>query len=168
VSEQPVTPSASTPAARHATVPWEGLAVCAAVCLLAAFGLAGAGGAALIAAACAAGVVLGAVAVLRRSATVAVVAVTMAATALATAAGLSLGDRARATEHRVPFPAVVGLPLERARALFDRHGPVHYVIKKVPYGARDTVLRATGYSTDGTYAPGSTITLVVGTRAAKP
>jgi hypothetical protein len=137
--------------------------------MLAAIGLAGSGGATLIAAAIAAAVVLTAVAALRRSATAAVVAVTMAMTALALAAGLSLGDRVRAAEHRgVPFPAVVGLRLERARALFDRHGPVHYVIKKVPYGARDTVLRATGYSTDGTYAPGSTITLVVGTRVPRP
>jgi hypothetical protein len=167
VSEQPEPPSA--PAARRVTVPWEGLAVAAAACLLTAIGLAGAGGATLIAAAIASAVVLAAVAVLRRSATAAVVAVTMAATALALAAGLSLGDRVRAAEHRgVPFPAVVGLPLERARALFDRHGPVHYVIKQVPYGARNTVLRATGYSTDGTYAPGSTITLVVGTRAPRP
>ena len=169
MSEQPDPPSAPPPTVRHAAVPWEGLAVSAAVCLLAAIGLAGAGGATLIAAAIAAAVVLAGVAVLRRSATAAVVAVTMAATALALAAGLSLGDRVRAAEHRgVPFPAVVGLRLERARALFDRHGPVRYEIKKVPYGARDTVLRATGYSTDGTYAPGSTITLVVGTRAPRP
>jgi hypothetical protein len=98
-----------------------------------------------------------------------VVAAVLAATALTLAAGLALGDRARASGDRgVPFPAVVGLPVERARALFDRHGPVHYVIKKVPYGARGTVLRASGYSTDGTYAPGSTITLVVGTRAPRP
>jgi hypothetical protein len=169
MSEQPEPPSAPTPAARLVTVPWEGLAVVAAVSLLAAIGLAGAGGATLIAAAIATAVGLAVVAVLRRSATVAVVAVTMAATALALAVGLSLGDRVRAAEHRgVPFPAVVGLRLERAKALFDRHGPVHYEIKKVPYGARDTVLRATGYSTDGTYSPGSTITLVIGTRAPRP
>jgi len=154
---------------RLPAVPWEGAAVAAAALLLAAVSLAGAAGGTLMAVAITACAALAVVAVLRRSAAVAVVSAVMAATALALAVGLSLGDRARASGDRgFPFPAVVGLPLERARALFDRHGPVHYTIKRVPYGTRDTVLRATGYSTDGTFRPGSTITLVVGTRPPRP
>jgi hypothetical protein len=137
--------------------------------LLAAVALTGAGGGALIAVSLAGGAALAAIAALRRSPAVATVAMTMAVTAALIAVGLSLGDRARAAGGRgVPFPAVVGLSLAQARALFDRHGPVQYVIKRVPYGARGTVLRASGYSTDGTFAPGSTITLVVGTRAPRP
>jgi hypothetical protein len=156
-------------ARRRSAVPWDEAAACAGVCVLAAVALTGAGGSTLVAVAVAAALVLAVIAALRRSATVAVVSAVMAATALAVAVGLSLGDRARASGDRgVPFPAVVGLPLDRAKALFDQHGPVHYVIKRVPYGARGTVLRATGYSTDGTFTPGSTITLVVGTRAPQP
>jgi hypothetical protein len=37
-----------------------------------------------------------------------------------------------------------------------------------PYGTRGTVLRATGYAPDGSYGPGSTITLLVGSRAPEP
>jgi hypothetical protein len=169
-AEQPDREVAPERGARRApAIAWETVATAAVVVLLAALALAGVDGATLVAAAVGGFVVLAVVAALRRSAATAVVAAVMAATALTLAAGLALGDRARASGDRgVPFPAVVGLPIERARALFDRHGPVHYVIKKVPYGARGTVLRASGYSTDGTYAPGSTITLVVGTRAQRP
>jgi hypothetical protein len=162
--------AAPEPAARRRwSVPWEAAAASAGLSLLAVVALTGAGGSTLVAVAVIVAFVLAAVAAVRRSATVAVVAAVMAGTALTVAVGLSLGDRARASGDRgVPFPAVVGLPLDRAKALFDQHGPVHYVIKRVPYGARGTVLRATGYSTDGTFTPGSTITLVVGTRAPRP
>jgi hypothetical protein len=168
--EQPDQAAAAPPAARRGRpVPWEEALACATLCLLAAIALTGAGGSTLIAVSIASAVVLAALAVLRRSAALAVVSAVLAGTAVTVAVGLSLGDRARASGERgVPFPAVVGLPLDRARALFDRHGPVHYVIRRVPYGARGTVLRASGYSTDGTYTPGSTITLVVGTRAPRP
>jgi hypothetical protein len=90
--------------------------------------------------------------------------VALAATAVLGLAGVALGRRASTSSvpgH--PFPLVVGLPLRQAEAMFQRHGPVTFQIKRVAYGARGTVLRATGYSPDGTYAPGSTIALVVGT-----
>jgi hypothetical protein len=136
---------------------------------LALVALTGAGGGTLIALAVVLCLLLAAVAGLRHNAAVAVVSVAMGVSALTAALGLSLGDRARAAGGRgYPFPAVVGLSLGHARALFDRHGPVHYVIKHVPYGASGTVLRATGYSSDGTYVAGSTITLVVGTRKPRP
>ena len=170
MSEQPDQVDAAPPAVRlRRPVLWEDAAAAGGVGGLAAVALTGAGGSTLVAVAIVAAIVLAAIAVLRRSATVAVVSAALAVTALTIVLGLALGDRARASGDRgVPFPAVVGLPLDRAKALFDRHGPVHYVIKRVPYGARGTVLRATGYSTDGTFAPGSTITLVVGTRAPRP
>jgi hypothetical protein len=41
------------------------------------------------------------------------------------------------------------------------------VIHRAPYGTRGTVLRATGYAPDGSYSAGSTITLLVGSRAPK-
>lgn len=148
---------------------WEGASIAGAMLLLALVALTGAGGGSLIALALVLCLALAVVARLRRNTTVAVVSAVIGASALIAALGLSLGDRARAAGDRgYPFPAVVGLSLSHARALFDRHGPVHYVIKRVPYGARDTVLRATGYSSDGTFAAGSTITLVVGTRPPQP
>jgi hypothetical protein len=101
---------------------------------------------------------------LARSGACAVLAAALAVAALAGLAGLSLGARAGAGgASGAPFPAVVGLPLAQAKAAFERHGPVHFTIVRAPYGRQGTVLRATGYSTDGSYAPGSTITLVVGT-----
>jgi membrane protein DedA with SNARE-associated domain len=140
------------------------IAVTSSVLLLIA--LAGAGGSALIACLLACAAALGAIGVRSRSATAVVIACAFAAAAVLGMAGLSLGRRAStATAAGSPFPLVVGLPLQRAEALFQRHGPVTFVVRRVAYGERGTVLHATGYSPDGTYAPGSTITLVVGTRA---
>ncbi|HET7429379.1 MAG TPA: hypothetical protein VFJ66_07990 [Gaiellales bacterium] len=142
------------------------IAVCGLTALLLLLALAGAGGSALIACSAASAAALAAIGVWSRSVTALVVAGALAAAAVLGAVGLSLGGRAStAGSAGHPFPLVVGLPLQRAEALFQRHGPVNFVIKRVAYGARDTVLHATGYSPDGTYAPGSTITLVVGTRA---
>jgi hypothetical protein len=176
MSDQPPDGEAAPPPARRARptphIPlrnWEGGCIAAATLLLALVALTGAGGGTLIALAVVLCLALAAVAALRRNATVAVVSAVLGASALTAALGLSLGDRARASGGQgYPFPAVVGLPLGQARALFDRHGPVHYVIKRVSYGRRGTVLRASGYSSDGTYAAGSTITLVVGTRPPRP
>jgi hypothetical protein len=133
--------------------------------LLVALALAGVGGSVLIACSAASAAALAAVGVWSRSATALVLAGALSAAAVLGVAGLSLGRRAStASSPGHPFPLVVGLPLQRAEALFQRHGPVRFVIRRVAYGARGTVLHATGYSPDGTYAPGSTITLVVGTR----
>ena len=109
---------------------------------------------------------LAAVAVIARSGTAGVVACALAATVVVGSAGIALGHRAgSASVPGAPFPAVVGLPLAQARAAFQAHGPVRFQIVRAPYGRLGTVLRATGYSTDGSYTPGSTITLVVGTVA---
>ena len=134
--------------------------------LLLLLALAGAGGSVLIVCSSASAAALAAVGVWSRSTTALVVAGALAAAAVLGAAGLSLGRHA-STAGSVghPFPLVVGLPLRRAEALFQRHGPVRFVIRRVAYGAKGRVLHATGYSPDGTYAPGSTITLVVGTHA---
>jgi len=141
------------------------VAVCALTGLLLLLALAGAGGSVLIACSAASAVALAALGVRCGSATALVVAGALAATAVLGVVGLSLGRRAStAGSAGHPFPLVVGLPLQQAEALFQRHGPVHFVIRRVAYGARGTVLHATGYSPDGTYTPGSTITLVVGTR----
>jgi hypothetical protein len=130
---------------------------------------AGAGGAALIACCAGCAGALAAAGIWWRSATAVVLAVALAATVALGIAGLALGRRASTDSSAGhAFPLVVGLPLERAKALFQRHGPVRFVVRRVAYGARGTVLRATGYSPNGTYAPGSTITLVVGTRAPTP
>jgi hypothetical protein len=111
---------------------------------------------------------LGAVAAVARSLTLAVSAAVLAATAVVGASGLALGARADASGGAAyDFPLVVGLPLPQAKALFQRHGPVRFMIQRAPYGTRGTVLRATGYAPDGSYAPGSTITLLVGSRAPK-
>ena len=109
---------------------------------------------------------LGAVAAVSRSLTLAVLAAVLAVTAAVGASGLALGARADASGGAAyDFPLVVGLPLPQAKALFQRHGPVRFVIHRAPYGTRGTVLRATGYAQDGSYGPGSTITLLVGSRA---
>lgn len=154
----------SLPAPPPATI-----AVCALTGLLLLLALAGAAGSVLIVCSAASAAALAAVGVWSRSVTALAVAGALAAAAVLGIAGLALGRRAStAGEAGHPFPLVVGLPLQRAEALFQRHGPVHFVIRRVAYGARGTVLHATGYSPDGTYAPGSTITLVVGTRAPSP
>ena len=112
---------------------------------------------------------LGGVAAVSRSLTVAVLAVVLAVTAAVGASGLALGARADASGgNAYDFPLVVGLPLPQAKALFQRHGPVRFVIHRAPYGTRGTVLRATGYAPDGSYGPGSIITLLVGSRAPQP
>jgi hypothetical protein len=142
-------------------------AIAAACVVLPAVVLAQPGGGVLAGCCVAAACVLSAAAVISRSATAAVLATVLVATAVIGLTGISLGRRASTSS--VPghaFPLVVGLPLDRAEKLFQQHGPVRFSIKRVAYGARGTVLRATGYSPDGTYSPGSTITLVVGTRAA--
>ncbi len=111
---------------------------------------------------------LGGVAAVSRSLTLGVVAVVLAVTAAVGASGLALGARADASGGSAyDFPLVVGLPLPQAKALFERHGPVSFVVRQAPYGTRGTVLRATGYAPDGSYGPGSTITLLVGSRAPK-
>ena len=111
---------------------------------------------------------VGGVAALSRNLTLAVLAAVLAVTAAVGASGLALGARADASGGAASdFPLVVGLPLSQAKALFQRHGPVRFVIHRAPYGTRGTVLRATGYAPDGSYSPGSTITLLVGSRAPK-
>jgi hypothetical protein len=111
---------------------------------------------------------LGALAAVSRSLTPAVLAAVLAVAAAVGASGLALGARADASGGAAyDFPLVVGLSLPQAKALFQRHGPVRFVIHRAPYGARGTVLRATGYAPDGSYARGSTITLLVGNRAPK-
>jgi hypothetical protein len=115
-----------------------------------------------------AGLALAAVAAVSRSLTLAVLAAVLVVTSAVGASGLALGARADASGGRAyDFPLVVGLPLPQAKALFQRHGPVRFVIHRAPYGARGTVLRATGYAPDGSYGSGSTITLLVGSRAPK-
>jgi hypothetical protein len=109
---------------------------------------------------------LGAAAAVWRSLTLTVLAAVLAVTSAVGACGLALGARADASGGGAyAFPLVVGLPLPQAKALFLRHGPVRFIIHQAPYGARGTVLRATGYAPDGSYGPGSTITLLVGSRA---
>jgi hypothetical protein len=109
---------------------------------------------------------LAAVAAVSRSLTLAVLAGVLAVTSAVGASGLALGARADASGGAAyDFPLVVGLPLPQAKALFQRHGPVRFVIHRAPYGMRGTVLRATGYAPDGSYGPGSIITLLVGSRA---
>jgi hypothetical protein len=109
---------------------------------------------------------LGAAAAVTRSLTLAVLAAVLAVTSAVGASGLALGARADASGGAAyDFPLVVGLPLPQAKALFQRHGPVRFVIHRAPYGTRGTVLRATGYAPDGSYGPGSTITLLVGSRS---
>jgi len=95
-----------------------------------------------------------------------VLAGVLAITSAVGAAALSLGAHADASGGAAyDFPLVVGLPLPQAKALFQRHGPVTFVVHRAPYGTRGTVLRATGYAPDGSYGPGATITLLVGSRA---
>jgi hypothetical protein len=111
---------------------------------------------------------LGAVAAVWRSLTLGVLAAVLAITSAVGASGLALGARADASGGAAyDFPLVVGLPLPQAKALFQRHGPVRFVIHRASYGRRGTVLRATGYAPDGSYGPGSTITLLVGSRSPK-
>lgn len=141
-----------------------GAAAVVALAVLALAALAGASGGVLAVLCLVLAAALGAAAMLLRSGACAVLATALAVAALAGLAGLSLGARAGAGgASGAPFPAVVGLPLAQAKAAFEHHGPVHFTIVRAPYGRQGTVLRATGYSTDGSYAPGSTITLVVGT-----
>ena len=95
------------------------------------------------------------------------VAVVLAMTAVAGAIGLALGGRAGNGGASYAFPLVVGLPLSKAKAEFQRHGPVTFVVHRAPYGARNVVLRASGYAPDGTYGPGTTVTLLVGGQRAR-
>jgi hypothetical protein len=154
-------------AGRRARPPAPAVAAAAAVLALAVLALAalaGASGGALAGLCLVLAAVLGVTAMLLRSGACAVLAAALAVGALAGLVGMALGTRAGAGGAvGAPFPAVVGLPLAEAEAAFRQHGPVHFQIMRVPYGRRGTVLRATGYSTDGSYVPGSTITLVVGT-----
>jgi hypothetical protein len=109
---------------------------------------------------------LAAAASVSRSVTLTVLAGVLAVTSAVGAAALALGARADPSGGAAyDFPLVVGLPLPQAKALFQRHGPVRFVIHQAPYGTRGTVLRATGYAPDGSYGPGATITLLVGSRA---
>src|SRR5205823_326127 len=110
-------------------------------------------------------VVLAALAVAARNIVTAVLAAVLALTAAIGAGGLALGaraDTAGRTGH--PFPLVVGLPLRAAKAAFQRHGPVRFTVTRADYGRRGIVLRATGYAPDGRYAPGATITLLIGSQ----
>jgi len=143
-----------------------GAAIGAATTLLALLALAGAPASVLIALGLVAAVVLAALAVLLEQWTPGIVAAVLVVTAALGMLGLELGQRAgRSAEQGAPFPAVVGMKVDRARKLFEQHGPVNIVIQRVSYGERNVVLRATGYGPHGTYGPGSTIHLVVGTRA---
>jgi len=113
------------------------------------------------------GAVLAALALAARSAVAAAVAGVAVLTAIAGMGGLSLGARAEtAGRGGYPFPLVVGLPLDRAKAELRRHGPVTFTVTRAAYGRRGIVLRATGYGADGTYAPGASITLLVGSQSA--
>jgi membrane protein implicated in regulation of membrane protease activity len=142
------------------------VAIGAAAAALVLLALADAPGSLLIAMAVLAAVGLLVLAVLLEQWTPAAVALVLVATALLGLLGLELGGRAgRSAKPGAPFPAVVGMNVDRARTLLEQHGPVRIVIQRASYGQRDVVLRATGYGPHGTYGPGSTIRLVVGTRA---
>lgn len=141
-------------------------AVVVAPTLLLLAALAGLGGGVLIAICSLAAVVLGVLAVMARNAVTGAIAAVFGLTAVFAAAGLALGaraDTAGRTGH--PFPLVVGLPLARAEAQFRKHGPVRFVVTKADYGQRGIVLRATGYAPDGTYDPGATISLLIGSQS---
>jgi hypothetical protein len=141
-------------------------AVLVAPALLVVAALAGLGGGVLIAICVLAAVVLGVLAVIARNAVTGAVAAVFGLTAVFAAAGLALGaraDTAGRTGH--PFPLVVGLTLARAEAQFRKHGPVRFMVTKADYGERGIVLRATGYAPDGTYDPGATISLLIGSKA---
>ncbi|MDX6552192.1 MAG: hypothetical protein QOH74_680 [Gaiellales bacterium] len=152
---------------RHTSLPAfaPGAAIGAATALLVLLALADAPGSVLIVFALLAAAGLVAVAVILERWTPAVVALVLVATAVLGLVGIELGGRAgRSVQVGAPFPAVVGMKVDKARKLFEQHGPVHIVIQRASYGERDVVLRATGYGPHGTYGPGSTIRLVVGTR----
>jgi hypothetical protein len=141
-------------------------AVLVAPALLLVAALAGVGGGALIAICVLAAVLLGVLAVVAHNAVTGALAAVFGLTAVFAAAGLALGaraDTAGRTGH--PFPLVVGLTLARAEAQFRKHGPVRFVVTKADYGERGIVLRATGYAPDGTYDPGATISLLIGSKA---
>ena len=141
-------------------------AVAAAPVLLTLAALAGLSGGALALLCLIGAAVLAALALAARNAVAAAVAGIAALTALTALGGLSLGARADTAGHTgYPFPLVVGLPLERAKAEFRLHGPVRFTITRAAYGRRGIVLRATGYGVDGTYAAGATIALLVGSRS---
>ncbi|MDX6533579.1 MAG: hypothetical protein QOF68_1323 [Gaiellales bacterium] len=140
-------------------------AIAAATALLVLLALADAPGSVLIILALLAAAGLAALAVVLEKATPAVVAFALGAAALLGVLGMELGGRAgRSAEHGAPFPAVVGMKVDKARKLFEQHGPVEIVIQRASYGERNVVLRATGYGPHGTYGRGSIIRLVVGTR----
>jgi membrane protein implicated in regulation of membrane protease activity len=142
-----------------------GAAIGGVAALLVLLALADAPGTLLIVLALLAALALGALAVLLEQSTPAVVSVALVATAALGLLGMELGGRAgRSAQQGTPFPAVVGMKVDRARRLFEQHGGVRVVIQRVSYGERNVVLRATGYGPHGTYGPGSTIRLVVGTR----
>lgn len=161
MSEHPWLPRETAPSAFLAAA-----AVAAVVLGLTLLALVDAPGGALVGFTVVGALVLVAAAVVSRQITPAVVAAVLAAAALLALLGLELGGRAgRSADQGAPFPAVVGMKVNRARKLFEQHGPVKIVIQRVSYGQRDIVLRATGYGPHGTYGPGSTIRLVVGSRA---
>jgi len=140
-------------------------AIAGVTAILAAFAWAGAPGSALVALALVGAALLAALAVVFEQRMPAVVALTLVVASVIGMIGMELGGRAgRSTQQGAPFPAVVGMKLNRARALFEQHGPVEILVQRVPYGERNVVLRATGYGPHGTYGPGSVIRLVVGTR----
>jgi membrane protein DedA with SNARE-associated domain len=141
-------------------------AMAAAAVILVPAALTGAPGSVLVALALLVAAGLAGVAVVFEQRTPAVIACVLVATALVGALGMDLGGRAgRSADQGAPFPAVVGMKLDRAKRLFQQHGPVQIVVQRASYGERNVVLRATGYGPHGTYGPGSTIRLVVGTRA---
>jgi hypothetical protein len=162
----PPAADATAPAARRrpAAAAAAAAAIAAPVVLVLA-ALAGLSGGALAVLCLICAAVLAALALAARSTVTAAIAGVAVLTTIAGLGGLSLGDRADTAGHAgYPFPLVVGLPLDRAKAEFRRHGAVTFTVTRAAYGRRGIVLRATGYGVDGTYAPGARITLLVGSQ----
>ena len=79
-------------------------------------------------------------------------------------AGLVLGGVAPDAPVGHPSPNVVGLPLAKARAQFQKFGPVKVVVTHETYGAYGIVLHVSGFEYDGTFNSSSVIHLQVGGR----
>lgn len=82
-------------------------------------------------------------------------------------AGLVLGGDAPDAPVGHPSPNVVGLPVAKAAAEFQKYGPVKVVVTREPYGAWGTVLHVTGFEYDGTFNSSSVIHLQIGGRHLK-
>ena len=82
-------------------------------------------------------------------------------------AGLVLGGDAPDAPVGHPAADVVGLPLAKARAQFQRYGPVKVVVTREPFGAWGIVLHESGSEYDGTYNSATVIHLQIGGRHLK-